>query len=250
VLIEHSLEALTPNERRRLSWLSSRDTITRDVLVELDRVLASATFSRVHSAARQLLSFVVGMKLIGKDDYVKETTIAMRVFHEAPDYDSSQSSRVRMAAGDLRRRLERYYRVEGQVDPLMIAFKPASYVPTFGVAPVTISVSSFVSWEATPQTTHLGRTLAAEVALGIHRVYGSRVQIASGAASGCRFQLRGAFGRSSDAVTIVVALADHVARRVVRWIIVKRRRDNVLGACNAIGRAVGRCAVRAGRRRQ
>lgn len=80
---------------------------------QLERVLASAGFSRNERLAR-FLQFVVEQHLEGKDDEIKESVIALEVFGRGPDHDPKQDSIVRTEAGRLRARLSEYYVGEGE----------------------------------------------------------------------------------------------------------------------------------------
>ena len=75
---------------------------------QLERVLASAGFSRNERLAR-FLRFVVEQHLEGRDGEIKESVIAVEVFGRRPDHDPKQDSIVRTEAARLRARLSEYY---------------------------------------------------------------------------------------------------------------------------------------------
>ena len=95
---------------------------------QLERVLASAGFSRNERMAR-FLRFVVEHHLEGKDSELKESVIAIEVFGRRPDHDPTQDSIVRTEAGRLRARLAEYYKGEGKDDALVIELPKGGYVP-------------------------------------------------------------------------------------------------------------------------
>src|SRR5262249_39010808 len=97
---------------------------------ELDRVLASAGFSRNERMGR-FLRFVVEQHLAGKDGELKESVIAIEVFGRRPDHDPAEDSIVRTEAGRLRARLAEYYIGEGKGDALVIELPKGGYVPAF-----------------------------------------------------------------------------------------------------------------------
>ena len=97
---------------------------------QLERVLASAGFSRNERLAR-FLRFVVEQHLEGKDSELKESVIAIEVFGRRPDHDPTQDSIVRTEAGRLRARLSEYYIGEGRGDPLVIELPKGGYTPAF-----------------------------------------------------------------------------------------------------------------------
>ena len=97
---------------------------------QLERVLASAGFSRNERMAR-FLRFVVEQHLEGKDSELKESVIAIEVFGRRPDHDPTQDSIVRTEAGRLRARLGEYYAGEGKGDALVIELPKGGYTPVF-----------------------------------------------------------------------------------------------------------------------
>ena len=97
---------------------------------QLERVLASAGFSRNERMAR-FLRFVVEQHLEGKDSELKESVIAIEVFGRRPDHDPAHDSIVRTEAGRLRARLAEYYKGEGRGDALVIELPKGGYVPVF-----------------------------------------------------------------------------------------------------------------------
>ncbi len=103
------------------------------VRLHLQRILASPEFL---SAARlqQFLVFVVEQKLAGAAS-VKETEVAMQVFHRPSTFDPSGDSVVRVAASNLRSRLRDYYLATGATDSLRIEIEKGKYLPVFRTDP-------------------------------------------------------------------------------------------------------------------
>jgi TolB-like protein/Tfp pilus assembly protein PilF len=97
---------------------------------ELERVLASAGFSRNERLSR-FLRFLVERQLEGRSNELKESLIAIEVFGRKPDYDPKQDAIVRTEAVRLRARLDRYYAGEGRRDPLIIELPKGGYTPLF-----------------------------------------------------------------------------------------------------------------------
>src|SRR2546423_1553660 len=60
-------------------------------LEQLARVLSSSGFARNERMSR-FLRFLVERRLQGRDDELKESVIAVEVFHRKPDYDPKQDS--------------------------------------------------------------------------------------------------------------------------------------------------------------
>jgi serine/threonine-protein kinase len=94
----------------------------------LQRVVASEGLRRSQRLVR-FLHFVVGALLDGREDEVKERTLAVEVYGRALDYDSSCDPIVRSEAHRLRGKLEAYYAEEGSADPIVIRLPRGSYVP-------------------------------------------------------------------------------------------------------------------------
>ena len=78
------------------------------ILAELRTILESQPF-RNSSRSKQFLSYVVQHKLEGREDLLKERTIGMDIFQRQAGYATGDDAVVRVQAGEVRRRLERYY---------------------------------------------------------------------------------------------------------------------------------------------
>ncbi|PTM42850.1 adenylate cyclase [Bosea sp. 124] len=101
-----------------------------DVRAQLDRILASATFS-VPERVRQFLAYVVNQTLEGRADRIKAYTVAVEVFGRDANFDIQNDPVVRIEAGRLRRALERYYLLGGSADPVLLEIPKGGYVPRF-----------------------------------------------------------------------------------------------------------------------
>jgi Tol biopolymer transport system component len=100
------------------------------VRAQLDRILASATFTDAERAS-SFLRFVVDRALDGRAGEIKESVIAVEVLGRSPSFDSKSDPIVRVEAGRLRARLSSYYQGEGETDSVLIALPKGSYVPEF-----------------------------------------------------------------------------------------------------------------------
>src|SRR6516164_6114306 len=107
--------------------MAAVDAETQAIRRQLERVLASAKFTRSERLSR-FLRFVVERHLEGRDTELKESVIALKVFG-AHDYDPAQDSIVRTEAGRLRARLAEYYGDEGGNNPVIIELPKGGYVP-------------------------------------------------------------------------------------------------------------------------
>lgn len=104
--------------------------LDQEVREALVCVLSSPHFARARTLSR-FLRFVVEQTLAGKADELKEYTIGFRVFERGENFDPRIDPIVRVQAGKLRDRLDRYYREEGAGAGFRIALRPGSYVPVF-----------------------------------------------------------------------------------------------------------------------
>src|SRR5690242_21128356 len=101
---------------------------------QLDRILQSSGFARNERLSR-FLRFVVEGRLDGRDQELKESLLAVRIFGRPPDYDSKRDAIVRTEAGRLRARLSEHYLGDGKDDALMIELPKGRYVPVFRARP-------------------------------------------------------------------------------------------------------------------
>ena len=84
---------------------------------------------------KSFLGFIVAESLEGRADRLKEFTIATEVFGRDDSFDPQTNTIVRVEAGRLRRRLERYYLTDGAADPIRIDLPKGAYVPLFRATP-------------------------------------------------------------------------------------------------------------------
>jgi adenylate cyclase len=97
---------------------------------ELERVLASPDFV-ASDRLKKFLRFVVDEALAGRGDRLHAYPIAVEVLGRDASFDPQTDPVVRMEAGRLRRRLERYYLGAGQSDPIRIDVPKGGYAPIF-----------------------------------------------------------------------------------------------------------------------
>ena len=83
--------------------------------------------------SRAFLRFVVDETLDGRGDQLNQAAIATAVFGRGRDFDAVLDPIVRVQAGRLRRALERYYRLPGQMHPVSIELPKGSYTPVFRI---------------------------------------------------------------------------------------------------------------------
>jgi len=111
--------------------LSPSADVKSAVLEELHRLLESAEF-RGSRRSSVLLSYLVQHTFAGTTDRIKERTIGVELFGRETSYDTGQDSIVRVAANDVRRRLNEHYERLGAAAPAVrISLPPGCYIPEF-----------------------------------------------------------------------------------------------------------------------
>lgn len=97
---------------------------------QLARVLTSPWF-RTSSRCSQLLRHVVELSIQGQAERLKERQIAVEAFHRKPTYDNNSDPVVRVAAGEVRKRLAQYYGAPENAGQIRIELPIGSYAPVF-----------------------------------------------------------------------------------------------------------------------
>jgi CheY-like chemotaxis protein len=100
------------------------------VQAQLERLLATRYF-RTSPRLRRFLCFTVEQSQNGYEGRLKEYCIALEVFGKPESFDPRIDSAVRVAARQLRAKLDAYYLDEGTHDEVLIRFRPGDYVPRF-----------------------------------------------------------------------------------------------------------------------
>jgi len=132
--------------------ISDQNNLVRQCL---ERILQSPHF-RASSRSKQFLSFVVGKKLEGREDEIKERTIGIELFDRIADFETSGDSIVRVNATDVRRRLGQYYQSSPNTDPIQIVLPPGTYVPEFVFLEIA-SPAALPAGRAAPLSLVVGR---------------------------------------------------------------------------------------------
>ena len=100
------------------------------ILAQLTRILESPSFRNSKRYSR-FLRFIIEQELAGHANLLKERTLGIEIFERAPDYDTSTDPIVRVAGGEIRKRLAQYYVESGHEYELRIQVQPGAYVPEF-----------------------------------------------------------------------------------------------------------------------
>ncbi len=103
-----------------------------DQLVEhqLAQILASPYFKSAQQM-QKFLKYVVRKTLANQEKQLKQYTIAVEGLSLPTDFDSDNNPLIRIIAGRVRERLDKYYKKEGLDDPLVISITKGSYIPGF-----------------------------------------------------------------------------------------------------------------------
>jgi hypothetical protein len=105
------------------------------------RVAASREFSK-SPRLRQFLLYVCEKALTGSIQDMHEQQIGIDVFGRRPGYNPGEDNIVRVAARELRRRLDRYFDSEGADEPIRLQIPKGSYVPVFATSEKLIPLAS------------------------------------------------------------------------------------------------------------
>ena len=113
------------------SYNTSKDAIPEQAIrYQLSRILESSMFIQSERLGR-FLRFTVETTLAGEAGSLKEYLIGTVVYERRPSYHPGEDSIVRSEARRLRRKLKEYYESDGKHDPVLIYYRPGSYVPVF-----------------------------------------------------------------------------------------------------------------------
>jgi TolB-like protein len=124
---------------------------------------------------------------------------------------------VRVAAGDVRRRLAAYAEDEGTDDPIEIVMPLNTYVPDLRDRRASVQVSEFDDWQPEGDQRHVATAVTAEIAYLLNRA-GIRIQPQNGVMFGPpdrRYRLRGSIEGRDDALKVNLSLARVDTGRIV-----------------------------------
>jgi hypothetical protein len=121
-----------------------------DVARALDSVLKSKQFVNAHKR-QKFLRLICDFYLAGRANELNEYAIAYDVFGRDSDYNPSSDPIVRVAAHEIRKKLEAYYAGEGASDPIRLDIPAGSYQPVFSKAPVPLAEKAPQAVAAPPQ---------------------------------------------------------------------------------------------------
>jgi hypothetical protein len=100
----------------------------------VQRVLTSSCFSKAGRLS-SFLSYVCERTLSGQQEDVTEQQIGISVFGREPGFNTGEDTIVRTTARAVRQKLDQYFYVEGQNDPIRIVIPKGTYIPEFQERP-------------------------------------------------------------------------------------------------------------------
>ncbi len=111
------------------------------ILEELEAILESPAF-RGSKRGQQLLRYVVENSVAEHWDLLKERSIGVEVFGRDPSYETGEDSVVRVAAREVRQRLNQYRAALDSPRTVQIDIPRGSYLPTYSFFPAAPDLES------------------------------------------------------------------------------------------------------------
>jgi hypothetical protein len=134
------------------SWIPTSDAERHAIRQQLDRILDHPSFKN-SKRYPNLLRYIVEHTLKG-ETHLKERVLGVEVFGRDPSYDTNEDPIVRIAAGEIRKRIAQYYHERGHEGELRIDLPLGSYhaeyqlpdeiTSTEPVHPIPVEVQSAV----------------------------------------------------------------------------------------------------------
>lgn len=122
---------LNSNQIDHLDHAAENDMIPVALLrEELSKMLLSRHF-RTSRRSKEFLLYVVNQKIDGNGGLLKERLIGVQIFGRKPDYAVGEDPVVRVLAGEVRHRLERYHADPECCSDIVIQIPLGSYAPVF-----------------------------------------------------------------------------------------------------------------------
>ncbi|BAV07425.1 hypothetical protein SAMN05421788_109220 [Filimonas lacunae] len=101
-----------------------------DIEYQLDQILQSEVFMH-NKVLSSFLAFIVTETLAGRENEIKEYTIAVKGLKHNKAISPQSPPHVRIYAGRLRKLLDRYYHTHRQTDRVHIHMPIGRYTPLF-----------------------------------------------------------------------------------------------------------------------
>jgi len=101
-----------------------------EIRAQLRRML-QCKFFRHSPRLSRFFTFTVEQAVAGCEQRLKEYAIALEVFGKPDTFDPRMDSAVRVAARQLRAKIDLYYLTDGAHDPILVRYRPGDYIPKF-----------------------------------------------------------------------------------------------------------------------
>jgi hypothetical protein len=115
---------------KTMQGVESQTDLNEIVLIHLGKILMHPPFLSSGILSR-FLNFIVNETLAGRQDQIKEYTIALNVLNKPVTFDPSGNAIVRIHAKRLRNALFAYYDQRDFRDDCMISIPKGRYIPLF-----------------------------------------------------------------------------------------------------------------------
>lgn len=102
----------------------------KKIRVQLEKIFNDPHFTSSETL-RTFLSYIVEEKLQGRENCLKEYTVAVNVLGKSADFKPQENGIVRIHAVRLRKALASYYSKSGHKDEIRISLPKGSYIPEF-----------------------------------------------------------------------------------------------------------------------
>jgi TolB-like protein len=224
-----------PDNDRKTDGLTTASFSRPAIEQQLKRILDSPDFDATNQQ-RAFLNFIISETLDGNSRDIKGYTVATQVFGRDENFDQAIDPIVSIQANKLRRSLERYYLLTGNMDPVYIEIPKGTYVPVFSKRETdstpfpahgreqvtdaedswpTLLIKPFHNLAENPDRDFWGAGFAAELAMEINRFQWVRVlrfspegQERRSTDSGARFIIEGNIREYQDCIKIDAFLTD------------------------------------------
>lgn len=104
-----------------------------EIMRVVERILNSKHFSQAPKK-RKFIQLICDYHLAGRANEINEHLIGLEVYERNDRYSPAEDPVVRVAAHDVRKRLEQYYLHEGKGDDIRLEIPVGSYEPVFKLA--------------------------------------------------------------------------------------------------------------------
>lgn len=231
----HSFDAAT---QKQIDLLRQNDPFADLALQQLDRMLASVVFSRLHDNAKGFLVFIVVKALLGQQDQIKENTVAVSVYNEPTDFRPVETSKVRTAGTGLRKRVALYNNGEGRRDPIRIALPDEGYVPSIRDRRISVAVHPLENWNPDGGHGHFSGGLASEVVDHLNETGWITAAVTAGSPILADFAVRGSVEVREDVLRVNVSVGQIAAGRILASELFEDHREHAFGLARRITHAL------------